>query len=180
MNRRQHRQHQPAHHTPEAVEPNLDAVGAALTSRAKTLLRWLYDHQGADTALTDSGLSREDMERAFLELTDAGLVRLVPGSAAGVVVPDSVRAAMVPPRYLVNMIGAMPESPEAAASWRVAAEAIAAYRAKWKISDPSHAMGGGRVVMHGAEQRTDAIATWAAIHEFRRIRGAHAPAQEIS
>lgn len=180
MNRRQHRQHQPAPRTPEAVEPNLDAVGATLTPHARTLLRWLYDHQGEERPLTDSGLAKEAVDRAFFELEDAGLVRQAPGAAAGVVVPDSVRSAMVPPRYLVNIIGELPEAPEAAVAWRAAAEAIAAYRAKWKIADKSHAMGGGSVVMHGGEQRSDAIATWAVIHEFRRVRGAHTPGQEIS
>ncbi len=180
MNRRNHRHQQPAKHTPTVVEPNLDAVGASLTPRAKTLLRWLFDHQGEDRPLTESGLAKEDAERAFFELNDAGLVKLVPGAAAGVVVPDAVRSAMVPERYLVNMIGEMPEQSEAAEAWKTAAEAIAAYRAKWKITDASHALGGGRVVMHGAEQRTDAIAAWATIHEFRRIKAAQAPSQEIS
>lgn len=46
-----------------------------------------------------------------------------------------------PPDWLVDMLGAPPEPPDARTVWREAATRIEAFRVRWQIDDPEHALG---------------------------------------
>lgn len=45
------------------------------------------------------------------------------------------------PQWLVDTLGAPPEHPEIRAVWREAATRIGAFRVRWQIDDPDHALG---------------------------------------
>lgn len=159
--------------SPTVQEPNIDAVASGLSSDAKSLLLWLLRRPAGDQGLEGSGLEEREVRAAFVELEDAGLVRQIPLAAASVDIPREVRLALEPPLHLRTMLGPLPEDPQAAAAWKSAARAIEDYRERWGIKE-RHAMGINHNFSGGKAQRDEAVATWAVIHEYRRVRAAHA------
>lgn len=63
-----------------------------------------------------------------------------------------------PPDWLVDMLGAPPERLDVHAVWREAATRIEAFRVRWQIEDPDHALGQPPVSATQDRDRSDLVA----------------------
>jgi conjugative relaxase-like TrwC/TraI family protein len=135
------------------------------------------DALGAWAASIDLGARAEDVERCVDMLADWG-------SGTGVAERLLAPAAVVPPSYVLRLLGPRPAAPHALGLWESAASAIVRYRDRWDVRDRWHALGADtptelralparRLADHLATTRKidDALAGLGRVREPLRDRG---------
>ena len=114
-----------------------------------------------------SGATGDDLTRCVDALADWGAGR-------GVAERRHPPAVVVPPPHVRRLLGPRPGAPEALAVWSEAATAIARYRARWGVRDPSRALGAatrGELATLPARRLADHLATSRAVDDALRRLG---------